>query len=273
MTKLEIYEYIQKNRFRIGNLNGGGGFDNIKLIPIFKELKYDFKNEEDLYNYLIEPINLKCRLEECNNKKRFISFSGGYRDFCSDKCRNEWLSISRKGSGNPIHRISDENRKKWKATLSKQVNARIKAGTWTPGVTNSWCHSKYNITFYRNNELIHQRVRSSWEAFFQIINPELEYEKLRIPYFYNKWHVYIVDFIDNKNKIVYELKPNVLTKTIINIVKENALKDWCKYNKFKYIKITEDYFKNIIYDENLFKDKVLEYDKLKRFKIYFKNEN
>ncbi len=274
MTKQEIYDYIQTNRFKIGNLNGGGGFNNIKMLPIFKEINYHFKNQQDLYNYLKEPKDLKCRLDDCNNNKRFISFSKGYRDFCSNECRNKWLSVSRIGSGNPIHNISNENRIKWKNTLSRQVKERIKNGMWTPNCTNSWCYSRYHLTFLRNKKIIKQAVRSSWEAFFQILNPDIEYEKLRVPYFYNNtWHSYIVDFIDIQNKIVYELKPEILTKNAINIVKQNALKKWCINNNYTYILITENYFKNITYDENLFKNNVIEYDKLKRFKIYFKDEN
>ena len=277
MSKQEIYDYIQKNRFKIGCLYKGGGLQNIKKLPFFeKEIKYYFKDEEDLYLFLKEITDdqLICRLDECKNKKRFISFSKGYRDFCSDNCRNKWLSKSRKGEGNPIHRISDENRIKWKTTLSRQVKERIKNGGWTPNCTNSWCHSRYHLKFLRNGQIINQSVRSSWEAFFQLINPHLEYEKLRVPYFYKKeWHSYIVDFIDNENKLVYELKPKALEIQGSNKIKEKELKSWCIQNGFKYIKISEDYFKNITYDENIFKDTIIEYDKIKRFKLYFKDEN
>lgn len=277
MSKQEIYEYIQKNRFRIAALNGGGGLNNLKHLDIYKDINYNFKNEEDLYLYLkeIDKRDLKCRLINCNNKKRFISFSLGYRDFCSDKCRNEWLSVSRKGSGNPIHRISDENRKKWGEKLSQNKKELIKNGIWTPAVTNSWCHSRYNLTFVRNNEIVKQKVRSSWEAFFQLINTNLIYEKLRIPYYYNTWHTYIVDFIDEKNKLVYEIKPKEILKKNINIIKENALIKWCKDNGYVYIRINEEYFSKLNWNEyeDTFKSSILEYDKIKKFKFYFKDEN
>lgn len=175
---------------------------------------------------------------------------------------------------NPIHRISDENRKKWGQKLSKNKKDLIKSGAWTPPVTNSWCHSRYNLTFKRNNESINQKVRSSWEAFFQIFNPNLKYEKLRVPYYYNEqWHSYIVDFIDNKNKIVYELKPEALTTSIVNAIKEDSVKKWCVENDYLYIRITEKYFKTLIWDESLIKSSVLEFDKIKKFKFYFKDEN
>jgi hypothetical protein len=278
MTKQEIYKYICDHK-RSFNKEGGiswGIVKNIKTHPIFKEINYDFKNAEDLYKYLhdITDSDLKCRLTGCNNHKRFISFVSGYRDFCSDECRNKWLSISRKGLGNPIHRISDENRKKWGEKLSKQKKELIKRGLWTPPITNSWCHSRYNLTFLRNNKLIHQKVRSSWEAFFQLYNPQVEYEKLRIPFNYNdQWHSYIVDFIDTKNKIVFELKPEALATSVINMIKEGAVKKWCSENNYLYVRITEKYFKTLNWNEDLIKSSVAEYDKIKKFKFYFKNEN
>ena len=278
MTKQEIYKYICDHK-RSFNRNGGlisGITTNIKSHPIFKEIQYNFKNAQDLYNYLhdISNSDLKCRLENCNNQKRFISFCQGYRDFCSDECRNKWLSMSRKGLGNPIHRITDENRTKWGEKLSKRKKELIAQGLYTPPATNSWCHSRYNLTFLRNKKIVNQKVRSSWEAFFQLYNPNVEYEKLRIPFYYNnEWHSYIVDFIDNKNKIVYELKPEALVKNVINSIKENTLKQWCVEHNYLYIRITEKYFKTILWNEELIKSSVLEYDKIKKFKFYFKDEN
>lgn len=270
MSKQEIYEYLRKNAAKLFT----HGIQKIKQKDVFKEINYDFKDAQDLYDYLNNTQIFKCRYKNCNKKRKFLSFTQGYRHFCSAECNNKWLSETRTGKGNPIHRITNENRIKWKATLSFQVKERIKKGTWTPESTNSWCHSRYKIQFIRNNQIIKQNVRSSWEAIFQLLNINLEYEKLRIPYFYNgEWHNYIVDFIDNTNRIVYEIKPLSLQIKQKNIIKEKALKEWCKDNNYEYKTINENYFLTIQNGYELILNQPDE-EKLKKFiKIYCKNEN
>jgi len=243
MSKQEIYNYLCENKHKL--FNRKGGILNVKHYPIFKYINFDFKNAEELYDFLNESDNIKCRLNTCNNKKKFKSFEKGYNDFCCIECNNKWLSLSRMGKNNPIHKITDENRKKWGEKLSKLTKERIKNGSWTPEITNSWCHSRYKITFERNEKLIKQNVRSSWEAFFQLLNPDFLYEKLRIPYFYkDEWHNYIVDFINVKEKKVVEIKPLSLQKKEKNILKEKALIEWCDINNYQIINITELYFKS-----------------------------
>jgi len=269
MLKQEIYDYLLKNKFKL--FNRKNGVLNIKTHPIFNEINYDFLDAEDLYNYLKETPEelLKCKYHSCNNKRKFKSFTFGYRDFCCDSCRNKWLSESRTGKNNPIHRISDENRIKWKSTLSQQVRQRIREGKWTPEITNSWCHSRYKISFTRNNENINQNVRSSWEAFFQLLNKDYEYEKLRIPYFYNnQWHSYIVDFINNDIRKVVEIKPISEKTKSLNRIKKDALLQWCIDNNFTYMSIDENYFKRIIWNDSLL-DGQPDKDRLIKFKKYF----
>jgi hypothetical protein len=273
MTKQQIYSFLCKHSREL--FNRKGGILNIKKHAIFNEINYDFKNSQDLYDYLnnITKKDKKCKLETCKNDKKFITFEAGYRQYCSIKCANKWLSISRTGEGNPIHRISDENRIKWKNTLSKQVKERIKLGKWTPECTNSWCYSRYSIQFYRNGNIVNQKVRSSWEAFFQLLNPNLLYEKLRLPYTYKgEWHTYLIDFIDIENKIVYELKPSSEIKKNRNILKENVLIKWCIENNYTYKKIDEHYFKKINFDKSILNDQP-DKDKLIKFLGYFNNEN
>lgn len=271
MHKLEIYKYLCDNSQKL--FNRKGGILNIKKIyDIYKNIDYDFNDAEDLYDFLINE-DTKCKLRTCDNKKRFRSFTTGYYDFCCKKCNNKWLSESRIGDNNPIHNISDENRKKWKATLSKQVKERIKKGDWTPGVTNSWCHSRYKITLNRGDKEITLKVRSSWEAFYQLLFPNLIYEQLRVPYKYNNnWHNYIVDFIDEENKRVIEIKPKSEQSTLRNIIKRDALCNWCKYNEYEYVCIDEDFFINLSWDEQLL-EKQPDKLRLSKFKKYFKDEN
>jgi very-short-patch-repair endonuclease len=271
MQKQDIYKYLCENSQRL--FNRKGGILNIKNHEIYKEINYDFKNAEDLYDYLNTYENKICRYEKCNNKKAFRTFKSGYKDFCSIECNNKWLSESRIGEGNPIHRISDKNRIKWKKTLSRQVKERIKSGNWTPEVTNSWCHSRYKIKFKRSNKEITQNVRSSWEAFYQLMNPDYLYEKLRIPYELNgEWHNYIVDFINNDKKIVVEVKPKSEELNQKNIIKRNALIKWCNDNQYGYKIINEDFFKQQKWDDQLIKNQPDE-KRLSKFKNYFLNEN
>lgn len=130
-------------------------------------------------------------------------------------------------------------KKECKQKLSKIMKEKIKNGEFTPNITNSWCRSKTSITI---NDKIYN-FRSSWEATFFILNNHLKYEKIRIPYFYKKKEkIYIVDFVDEENKILYEIKPNSEREKEKNILKELAAKKWCKKNSYKYKIIGNEWF-------------------------------
>lgn len=233
-----LYLYIEKY-----NLNNF--FGNVELT---KKGIYDFLNGKTI-----------CKFSKCQNEPKFYGFSFGYIKFCSNECRQKQSSIDRTGDGNTIHRMTDEKRKKWKENLSKAAKRNIASGKWTPNVTNSWCHSKINLKI--KNKII--PVRSSFEALFFIKNQNLEYEKLRVPYFFNnKAHSYIVDFIDYKNKKVYEVKPISNKKILRNIIKKESLIKWCKNNDFKYFEIDENWIHDN-YDEDLIKDQPM-FEDLKR---------
>jgi hypothetical protein len=105
--------------------------------------------------------------------------------------------------------------------------------------------------FYKNECFINDTsyiFRSSWEVCFFISNPHLQYETLRIKYLKENGRsgIYIPDFIDNQNKIIYELKPRR------NFVKQQIKMDeaikWCLENGYKFIWINED---NLIYYFNI----------------------
>ena len=85
---------------------------------------------------------------------------------------------------------------------------------------------------------------------------------------------YIVDFVDEENKILYEIKPLFETDKKLNKDKEKYAKLWCKDNNYKYILITEEYFSNNI---NLILKIKVSNKKLKKAISYFKrvhnNEN
>ena len=149
-----------------------------------------------------------------------------------------------------------------KAKQSNALKRKIASGQFIPNITNSWTSLK---AYYVSCENEH-KYRSIFELVFHILNPTLQYESNVIPYSYkNKNRNYIIDFTDNKNKKLYELKPLSLTDTHINIVKSNAALKWAEEEGYEYvIKTQYDIFntsfkhfkticnqRNIIINENI----------------------
>ena len=148
--------------------------------------------------------------------------------FCSNKCYAEYM-ISHKEE----YKRSDERREK----QSQLMISLISSGSFIPKINNV-----YNGSLLSYNG---KKYRSSWDLAFHILNPYLLYESKVIQYNSpkdNKEHNYIVDFEDNKKKILYEIKPEVNTNNPINKAKEKAVIKWCKNNKYQYILITDNYF-------------------------------
>lgn len=131
--------------------------------------------------------------------------------------------------------------------ISKTIKEKISKGEWTPCVTNSWARSRCYV-----NGL---PLRSSWEAAFYLLNPNVSFEKIRIIYINDKGvsRNYITDFQDFDKKIIYEIKPYALTFDSNNLLKEEAAKKWCIDNGWNFVYITEDYFKQ---NFNIIKDKI-----------------
>lgn len=133
--------------------------------------------------------------------------------------------------------FTDEVRKK----ISNKIKNKILDGTFTPCITNTWTNwdSWVNV----NGKL--KKFRSNWEAVYWLLNQHLKYEKLRIPYMYeNKQRIYITDFIDEKNKIVYEIKPKSQIENSKNKSKIKELKKWCELNNWKFIIISDEWYLN-----------------------------
>ena len=87
------------------------------------------------------------------------------------------------------------------------------------------------------------KYRSSWEAKFHLLNPKLNYEKIRIPYYLEGLRkLYIVDFEDSDNKILYEIKPNSEINSKKNKIKEIAAKEWAVNNGYAYKIISDEWF-------------------------------
>ncbi len=223
-------------------------------------IKYNMKDENEMF----------CNNINCNNETKFIGYQTGFRKYCCRSCQSKsiftkeiiekanktkakWfaseegqrflksLSENRKGDKNPRYKRSKED---WLLSYKKQSNKmkeNIAEGKFTPCVTNSWANSRCKIEI----DGFEKKYRSTWEAVFQILNPTCKYEKLRIKYISpkdNEWHNYIVDFIDEVNKKVYEVKPNSTKNTEINIIKEKYLLKWCYENNYTYNQINDDWF-------------------------------
>jgi len=246
--KLELYNFLFENIESKNKFLNGKDIDyrlkrwlNINYIKI-EGIEITIEN---VFNYSknIQEKDMLCKNPNCNNKTKFIKlhnrYPNGRKKYCSDKCMFENRSIMQMGENNTSHKMSNETRKKVASNQSKLIKERIKNGKFTPNITNSWCHSMCKINI--NNAI--KNVRSTWEAFFYLVNPSLLYEKIRIPYIYNnKQHNYIVDFIDEENKILYEIKPKSEKYKLKNKIKKQSALDWCIINNYTYKSIENNWF-------------------------------
>lgn len=172
--------------------------------------------------------------------------------------------LAKFGEKNPMFgkKLSDEHRDK----QSKKMKQKIFDGEFTPNSNNRNTH--WHAT-YDN-----KRYRSSWEAWYQYLNPNAEYETLRIEYeIHGKTKIYIVDFIDHNTKTVIEVKPIELCSTQIFKSKIHALNSWAVAHGYTMVLATKQWLveqtRNInyeLFDENTAKKirKVYEISKKNR---------
>lgn len=72
------------------------------------------------------------------------------------------------------------------------------------------------------------------------INPELLYETVRIRYKYRETEkIYIIDFEDPVNKVLYEVKPQEHTTSSNFKAKKKAALEWCDRHDYTYVIITQ----------------------------------
>jgi hypothetical protein len=145
------------------------------------------------------------------------------------------ISKKNSGTGNGMYgvKMSDDDKKR-KSILMRN---KILEGIFTPNSNNRNTHwdTKFNGRSYR----------SSWEALYQFINPNAEYEILRIEYIINDIKkIYIVDFVDHKNKLVIEVKPRELCVGNIFQAKLSALTNWANSHDYKILIADKEWFKN-----------------------------
>lgn len=253
VNKMKIFN------IKIEDINIDKVFNKFKVFNEYKKIKL-----EDLILFLVERNNI-CFNKNCKEKTSFErigkidpknSKDYSHTIFCSKKCLHENRSIEMT-EDNPVYKI--KNVEEWKKNLSIGTLKSIENGTFTPNITNSWTNFKTKIKG--------KSYRSTWEAFFHVSNKHLEYEKIRLPYKYKgKKHVYIVDFVDRKTKILYEIKPDSEKRKDLNIIKENTAIEWCTVNGYTYKIISNDWFhKNYPKNKHLLKDYPEIQEKLKQF--------
>lgn len=103
---------------------------------------------------------------------------------------------------------------------------------------------KKNIVVVFNNVTYY--FRSSMEVAYFMLNQHLLYESIWIKYINieGKQKTYILDFEDSVKKIIYEVKPSVFVKRGNNPLKMRSAFEWSKNNGYKFVLITETYFKH-----------------------------
>lgn len=190
-----------------------------------------------------------------NNVLKTIKYGAEYT--CSRKCYNDILKQGKF--------VTLDGRKK----QSNTIKNKIAKGEFTPCITNSWTKTR----IYYNN----MKFRSSWELLFYLImtkihNIKLEYEKIRIKYKdeNNNFRNYIVDFYDETNKTLYEIKPlGELTTKNAKLKIKYAIK-YSNENNITFKVIDDNWFKENYNDEILKfipEEERLKYTKLwKQFK-------
>jgi hypothetical protein len=172
------------------------------------------------------------------------------------------------GESNNVYRIPNEAKAVIRNKQSVAMKKAIADGRFTPCVTNSWARSRCTVKIIQDSCEKIINCRSSWDAYFQILNPSALYEKLRVQYTYdNKTRNYLVDFIDFENKKIYEIKPSVFEETPVNIIKFNAAVEWAKVNNYEFIVISEEWFKQHYCETNIINQP--DYLKMKRLLVQF----
>lgn len=202
----------------------------IKSNMFTRFLDYNGFNEKVFYlKYLKEGENyIYCEI--CNKLVLFPFGKSRKNKFCSRKCY--W---NHKSKHPDLYYNVEANRK-----ISDSMKNRIKSGEFTPCITNTWTHW---TSIYNNN-----KFRSFYELIFHVINPTFLYEKIRIEYIKPNGvkGIYILDFVDEDNKFLFEVKPNTLTTNEIVKCKEKFAKKWANDNNYSFIFISEDY----LFDKN-----------------------
>lgn len=268
---LELIDEYEENKKTFSNRfnNKSSNFRKSVVDVCGKELLDTYNNKLGHFFYdILQPFEKTKLCKRCENKEViFLSYNKGYSEYCSKTCATQYYKLSKeqkkestiKRNKTMVELKKNEewfdNYKRKLSIASKITNSKpearmmrslllkekIKNGEFTPNITNTWTHWTIIVEG--------KKFRSSFEGLFYFYNKEmknkiLNYEKLRINYTYeNIDSIYIVDFIDEEKKIVYEIKPESLLLDDINIAKFESLKAWCKENDYTFVVIDETHLK------------------------------
>lgn len=257
---ITLYEKIGKISFRNKQISNS----EFKSHVAFIKKKYNILDKSMpniVFDYYNPMIKNECSV--CGKITKFSSTTGAYKKFCSTACGSKASKVRPKQSiamlkliNDPIKGIEYKNKLKvaskifldstageeYKQKASVRLTNKIINGEWTPNITNTWTHWDVNIDG--------KKFRSSFEGIFYLYNKLIDnivfYEKLRIPYYdtqLKKNRIYIVDFIDYKNKTAFEIKPSSLVDDTNTKDKLSALYKWCSDNDYTFKIITENEIK------------------------------
>lgn len=237
---------------------------NRTVVGLRKYTKYmSGKSYEEIYGEekanemkkKLSDINIGKKQSEETKLKRVKSRKNSGKSFHTEKSRKKMSKSMKIKWKDPNYRkVRSEISERNKPIQSLYMKEKIKSGEFTPNITNSWTHWNFSHIL-KNGKVI--KFRSSWEYAFWIIKSkdcEIEYEKTRIEYKLNgEKKIYITDFTDEKNRVIYEIKPksNTLSKKFSSKVK--FAEEWCKRNDYTFKIISEDWFSNNIEKINFHK--------------------
>lgn len=278
---LDLYTYIIDSTYYLNEYNCSvkerifyikNNFQTIQLCTVCQKKKKRYRsNIKDLtktcgscecINYLkinsltsshVRDRSYLYTTRKCKCGNENIVLKKSKKKFCSRKCYVNYREYSHSESTKQKIRESNikiHNDVNWRNSkkeiylaahkkLSDTMKRKIANGEFTPIITNSRTHWKADIII--DNKTI--QFRSFWEAAFFILNRDLKYEKIRIPYiFAGSNHSYIVDFVDETYKILYEIKPNSTKESDLNRIKFKAAELWCKENGYTFTIISDEWF-------------------------------
>lgn len=227
-----------------------------RLVPVHSRTdngcRY-YAYEYNTKNKILDDVEKQCDI--CNKKYHYstpiievvegtetiVYLKKGAEHTCSQKCYFKLV----KESKNKYYPTSDEER----AKSSLRMRTAILDGSFTPNVTNSRCKSRVYTTDSRTP------LRSTWEGVFYGIMKEkgitLDYETHRIPYTYeNVKRVYMPDFIDEKNRVIYEIKPDSEFDLKVE-AKIASAKQYCIVNGYELVLITDQWFVDNLTEDKL----------------------
>lgn len=199
-------------------------------------------------------VTLRC--EHCDSEFS-VPFTRREQRFCGYSCANSgenngqfglakqqgWNTVPRWHAGKT--KESDPRLRAMGEKISEIIADKIVSGSWSPPTTG------FNGEHYTGvkNGGTETYLRSSYEsACARMLDADptvisWQHEPLRIPYlFEGSVKNYVPDFIvnfDDGHGELWEVKPDSLTDTPINVSKRRAAQDWCTSNDLVYRDVTE----------------------------------